>query len=619
MIDHEYGDPYYSSKFASGYGYDCLNCDYYEDLVPDVCYHTNREQMDGTYVAPTCTEKGYVTLVCLDCNYQWNREYSAIGHTWSDPYYSVAFSTGYGHDCTVCKYIEDLQAPNCTHENREPIDGSDLPATCTAPGYISYKCLDCEKTWQETIDALGHTWSDPYYSNAFSTGYGHKCTVCEYIEELGVPECSHENREPIDGSYAPATCTALGYISYKCLDCEKTWQETIPILPHTWGDPYYSNAFSTGYGHKCTVCEYIEDLDAPECSHENREPIDGSDVPATCTAPGYISYKCLDCEKTWQETIAALGHDHSVGVVVPPVSCKEKGYTYYKCSHDGCTSYIVDASSYVVGDHVPEVVSFTAATCVSDGLNKRECSLCGTALKDEVVSATGHNYCDPVVIPAKCTEIGFTLVQCLNPGCNKTIKSDEVSALGHVYVDGVCSRCQAVQSTEPSVHEHIWGTVEIIKATCETDGQTIQECACGEKRTIIAEKTGHLWSEAETIVPTCSKSGITRVWCLNECGKEQVIDFVEALGHEYVDGVCTRCRALEKLPETTAPSGPDQGSSEGKDDAGSIGSIFEGLVEGDEDLTPLFLRYLGMVIFFMIIFAALAPDPKKRKRRRRRR
>ena len=44
---------------------------------------------------------------------------------------------------------------------------------------------------------------------------------------------------------------------------------------------------------------------------------------------------------------------------------------------------------------------------------------------------------------------------------------------------------------------------------------------------------------AVVTAPTCTEQGYTTYTC--ECGDSYVADYVDALGHEYADGVCTRC------------------------------------------------------------------------------
>ena len=52
--------------------------------------------------------------------------------------------------------------------------------------------------------------------------------------------------------------------------------------------------------------------------------------------------------------------------------------------------------------------------------------------------------------------------------------------------------------------------------------------------------------QAEVTEPTCTEPGFTTYTC--ECGDSYVADETPALGHDFVDGVCTRCGEAEETP-----------------------------------------------------------------------
>ncbi|MBP3660107.1 MAG: S-layer homology domain-containing protein, partial [Oscillospiraceae bacterium] len=52
--------------------------------------------------------------------------------------------------------------------------------------------------------------------------------------------------------------------------------------------------------------------------------------------------------------------------------------------------------------------------------------------------------------------------------------------------------------------------------------------------------------QAVVTEPTCTEGGYTTYTC--ECGESYVADYTDALGHDFVDGVCTRCGEEEETP-----------------------------------------------------------------------
>ena len=74
-------------------------------------------------------------------------------------------------------------------------------------------------------------------------------------------------------------------------------------------------------------------------------------------------------------------------------------------------------------------------------------------------------------------------------------------------------------------------------------------------RTKTANALGHQFVET-TVDPTCTESGYTVSKC-TRCGKEtgEHTNIVAPLGHEYKNGVCTRCGAPE--PQENGSAAPN--------------------------------------------------------------
>ena len=202
---------------------------------------------------------------------------------------------------------------------------------------------------------------------------------------------------------------------------------------------------------------------------------------------------------------------------------------WHACS--GCA----DKLDYEV--HTPKTVNAKAATCTEDGYTgDTVCSVCGYEISQgEAVPATGHSFTSYVPNgDATCTADGTETASCDN-GCGaEDMRVDEGSALGHDW----------------GVPAWAWsedGTKFVATFTCARDAAHTRELTAEPAASVKVE-------------PTCTEAGV-RVYSATveldgvayTATSEQAIP---ALGHDFADGVCTRCG--EKDPDYAAPAEPDE-------------------------------------------------------------
>ncbi|MBQ6890581.1 MAG: hypothetical protein IJN53_06175, partial [Oscillospiraceae bacterium] len=162
-------------------------------------------------------------------------------------------------------------------------------------------------------------------------------------------------------------------------------------------------------------------------------------------------------------------------------------------------------------DHVyKEVV--TAPTCTEKGYTTYVCD-CGESYTGNETPAAGHK-------PGAAAT-------CVDPQLCAVCGEELAPANGHSYVNGVCSVCGVV---DPSTCAHSDCEAVVTAPTCTEGGYTTFTCNdCGHVftgNTVAA--AGHTpGAEATCLAPqTCTVCSAT---------------LADALGHNYVDGVCTRC------------------------------------------------------------------------------
>ena len=202
---------------------------------------------------------------------------------------------------------------------------------------------------------------------------------------------------------------------------------------------------------------------------------------ATCTEPGYLVFKCVDCGTLRTETFAALGHDFSKELVddeylIPSESGETVSY-YKSCSRCG-----EKGSTTFNHNHVwSNGVITEEATCTEDGVKTYECTVSGCSeVKTESINALGHSFTEEAVESSHLA----------------TVATSEADA---TYYKS-CSRCgengtETFSYKEVTTHEHVWNSGTVRKAaTCTEDGEKVYKCTvsdCKATKTEAIDATGH--------------------------------------------------------------------------------------------------------------------------------
>ena len=253
--------------------------------------------------------------------------------------------------------------------------------------------------------------------------------------------------------------------------------------------------------------------------------------------------------------------------------------------------------------HQP-VTETVAPTCCTGGFTRTVCAVCGAVTASANTAPVAHKPVANDTIEATCTRPGYTGgTHCAFCGLSLS-QPTQTPALGHDEVVATeeyeysayygmirhyCRRCQFKwYETDGGGHVHDYTfQTNFVYATCTTGGYTEHICACGDRyrdgitpalghdfqwvtdkvatatepgykheectrchesrneNTVIpATGEGHVHSYTDYVkAPTCTEKGYTIHTCT--CGSTYVDTYVNALGHNYVGGVCTRCGATD--------------------------------------------------------------------------
>ena len=149
-----------------------------------------------------------------------------------------------------------------------------------------------------------------------------------------------------------------------------------------------------------------------------------------------------------------------------------------------------------------------------------------------------HIFGEGVVTDPTCTEEGYTTYTCTK-GCDYSYTDDYVDALDHDWDEGETT-------TDP---------------TCTEAGEKTYTCKNDSQHTYTepVDALDHDYDDGVVTDPTCTERGYTTYTCTRQgCGHSYTDDYVDSQGHSYGDdGICGACGDHKETDaETTGPEEP---------------------------------------------------------------
>ncbi len=438
-------------------------------------------------------------------------QYTAIPHDYKITSIDEAtcLDGGKDHYECDCGYNKDVDVEALGH-NKSFDPGT--PATCTTDGSTDYiVCLRCNVVLQqkEVLPKLGHDWE-------LTEGRPATCSVGGYEIYTCKNNANHKetrNVTPPTGEHTPevikgwdATCLVNGKTEGEvCDSCGTviTAQQTILADGHNLitDKAVAPSCGKTGLttGYHCEDCDYVvAQEEVPALEHDWAEL---EAKAATCTEAGYTAgQKCRYCHEIKDSTeIPALNHgENGYTVVVHEATCTEDGYTEYICAYDAKHNYTVEGEK-ATGGH-----KGGTATCTEKAI----CEVCSNPYGETLP----HSY-EAEVVPATCTENGYTVYTCSE--CGDTYNADETKKVAHTYDNGVIT-------TEPS---------------CTTEGVKTFTCIyCPDSYTEAVPVKEHSVTNWEL-------DGTIAVGSCDDCGEQFTAD-PEEVGIELPE--CEKCGMVHK-------------------------------------------------------------------------
>lgn len=286
-----------------------------------------------------------------------------------------------------------------------------------------------------------------------------------------------------------------------------------------------SDAASTE--NKTAESEAASDKAEKPAASQNTNPDNVSTKDGPAKAPVYNTHKTTTGTKTPAQKPAAVTPAaapaekksqpiYTFTVRHHDATCTTQGYDEHICNEWGGMNY---NDNYVAakGHSWDNGTVTKAATYTETGIKTFKCKDCGETRTEEIPSLDKTYHILQVVAPT-CTSEGYTIYEC-NEVPGLTYKGDFTDKTPHTYDEGVVTK-------EATIYEKGVKTF-----TCSACGDTYTEDIP------MVEKT---WHKGDTVAPTCTEQGYTVYICDQDATLTENRDFVDALDHDWGEGVVTK-------------------------------------------------------------------------------
>ena len=229
-----------------------------------------------------------------------------------------------------------------------------------------------------------------------------------------------------------------------------------------------------------------------------------------------------------------------------------------KCSVCG-QSYTDNVNNKKKLNHDMQLVKTVAPTCSDEGYDLYKCSRCDVTEKRNIVPAISgsHDWQFTKTVAPTCNEKGYDLYTCkkcnstkkeniqpINPSNHKFIKTNTVAPTcttgGYdVYTCERCGKTEHRNEVPAIAGGHTYQFTKTVAPTCTEQGYDVYTCSkCGntEKRNVKPIDSSNHNYTVTVVAPTCTERGYTKYTC-SRCGDTYNDNYINASGHSFTNYV----------------------------------------------------------------------------------
>lgn len=497
-------------------------------------------------VPATCTEGGYTTHICNNCDYEYTDSYTAaLGH-----HYETEADCTHGAECDRCH--EQVAALGHNYVLKDTHD-----ADCTHAKSYDYECDRCHnKNNVEEGPAKGHNIEgvtgvaelvDP---DCCEYAMMYKCKTCnEFVEGEHIHK--HNYKASITTA---ATCTHGGVKTYTCENCDDSYgvDTNRDSEAHDWtlGTPSGGTRIDT-----CKNCNETRSVKVYEGTTTDEIPADdlannkvevnGANLALDEDLVNSLSGKSVQLSvEQANKSDLNLTDDQKTQIGENPIYDFGMTSNSQKVDFGGNSITITLPYTLETGEDVDniaiwfiedsgEVVSIKATYnngFVTFTTNHFSYYTITRLTPAERCALYGHQYADPIHIDGGCTGDSYDLIVCKR--CHHTEIENLEKAQGHKYVldqnesypatctkEGlnvfVCEHCHDTFKDKilATGHNHEIDASKHVNATCTTTGKDVYVCKnCNDSYEVAIPMLGHIYVDSK-VTATCEAFG----YDLHEC------------------------------------------------------------------------------------------------------
>ena len=229
-----------------------------------------------------------------------------------------------------------------------------------------------------------------------------------------------------------------------------------------------------------------------------------------------------------------------------------------KCSVCG-QSYTDNVNNKKKLNHDMQLVKTVAPTCSDEGYDLYKCSRCDVTEKRNIVPAISgsHDWQFTKTVAPTCNEKGYDIYTCkkckstkkeniqpINPSNHKFIKTNTVAPTcttgGYdVYTCERCGKTEHRNEVPAIAGGHTYQFTKTVAPTCTEQGYDVYTCSkCGntEKRNVKPIDSSNHNYTETVVAPTCTEKGYTKYTC-SRCGDTYKDNYINASGHSFTNYV----------------------------------------------------------------------------------